>query len=175
MPKPLPDAVILEQLFDYDAASGVLFWRERPRDMFGSNMQFHRWNGAYAGKPAGRVTASGYRSVKVQGEAFQAHRIIWKLATGQEPGEIDHINRDKLDNRLSNLREASRSVNMKNKGRHPKNTSGHKHIVWFPRLKKWMVQLSVPGKGQRQLAYCDTIEEALMERERLYSEMAYYK
>lgn len=149
-------------------------WRPRPREMFGTDMNFHRWNNAYAGTEAGRITAAGYRNVKVQGAAFQAHRIIWKMATGQEPGEIDHINRDKLDNRMANLREASRSVNMKNKGQHPKNTSGHKHIHWMPAIKRWTVQLVVPGKGQRQLAWCETIEEAVQVRDRLYKELGYF-
>lgn len=175
MRKTLPTIAILEQLFECDADEGILIWRPRPREMFGSNMNFHRWNKAYAGTQAGRVTAAGYRSVKVYGEAFQAHRIIWKITTKEEPGEIDHINRDKLDNRISNLRVVSRSVNMKNKGLTSNNTSGHKHIVWTPRTKRWTVQMSVSGKGQRQLAWCKTMEEAVEARNRIYQELGYYK
>ena len=143
--------------------------------MFASDMQFHRWNGAYAGREAGRITAAGYRNIKIMGGAYQAHRIIWKMAHGDEPREIDHINRDKSDNRIDNLRAVSRSLNMRNKGRTANNTSGEKNIHWMPRLNKWTVQLVVPGKGQRQLAYCATIEDAVAERDRLYQELGYFE
>lgn len=175
MTKALPEAETLNQLFDYRAASGLLFWKPRPREMFTSAMQFARWNKYYAENLAGRVTRAGYRSVKIFGDGYQAHRIIWKMVTGGEPGEIDHINRDKLDNRMANLREVTRSENMKNKGLIASNTSGQRHIVWMPRLRKWTIQLTVPGKGQRQLAWCDTIEEAVEMRDRLYTELGYGK
>lgn len=143
--------------------------------MFSNERQFVRWNKYYAGTVAGHVTKRGYRIIKIFAEGFSAHRIVWKIITGDNPGEIDHINRNKLDNRRANLRDVSRSVNMLNRGVLANNTSGHKHIVWFPRLKKWTVQLSIEGKGQRQLAYCDTIEEAIEVRDRLYEEFGYYK
>lgn len=175
MPKPLPEVSVLRELFDFREDSGLLLWRERPRELFKSQMQFVRWNKYYAGSIAGRLTTSGYRSIKIFGEAYQAHRIVWKLLTGRDASEIDHINRDKLDNRPKNLREVTRSANMKNKGFHPNNTSGHKHIHWMPRLQRWTVQMVVPGKGQRQLAWCKTIEEAVEVRNRLYDELGYYK
>ena len=175
MAKPLPNAELLKSLLGYKEEDGTLFWRPRPREMFSTDINYLRWNSEYPGTVAGRVTRAGYRSIKVMGEAFQAHRIVWKMVTGEEPGEIDHINRDKLDNRFANLRNVSRSVNMRNKGLDANNTSGHKHIHWMPRLQRWTVQLTVPGKGQRQLAYCETIEEAVEVRNRLYEEFGYYK
>lgn len=173
MPKPLPDAEILDHLFAFEAGVGILIWKPRPREMFNSDMAFHRWNGAYAGKAAGRITSSGYRNIKVMGEAFQAHRLIWKLVTGEDPGEIDHKNRNKLDNRMENLRVVSRSENMRNKGVNANNACGEKHIHWMPKLQRWTVQLMVPGKGQRQLAWCKTLGEAVAVRNRLYLEYGY--
>lgn len=169
----MPSVEILDQLFTYEASTGRLIWKLRPREMFGSDMAFHRWNGAYAGRVAGRTTSSGYCNIKIMGEGFQAHRVIWKLVTGEDPGEIDHKNRDKSDNRLDNLRVVSRSENMRNKGVTANNACGEKHIHWMPKLQRWTVQLMVPGKGQRQLAWCKTLEEAVAVRNRLYLEYCY--
>lgn len=173
MAKPLPDIETLRALFDFDCEAGTLIWRPRPREMFRTNAQFHRWNMSYSGLLAGRITGAGYRNIKIMGEGFQAHRILWKLAYGREPGEIDHINRVKADNRISNLRVVSRSENMRNKGVTINNACGEKHIHWMPKLKRWTVQLMVPGKGQRQLAWCKTLEEAVQVRDRLYAELGY--
>jgi hypothetical protein len=68
-----------------------------------------------AGKPAGS-TRMGYVSVAIHGRHFRAHRLIWKLQTGEDPGanEVDHINLDRRDNRWSNLRLATVQQNRAN-------------------------------------------------------------
>lgn len=174
--KALPDADLLRQLLTYNPETGELVWLPRDRAMFANTMQHARWNIHYGGKIAGCLSPTRkYRCLKILGREFFAHRIIWKLVTGADPeGEVDHINRDKIDNRWANLRDVSHSVNMMNVRMRPSNTTGHKHISWFPRLKKWTVCMGVPGKrGSRQLGYYDTIEQAVTARQGFYLQFDY--
>ena len=73
-------------------------------------------------KQAGFVR-DGYVVIKINGSAFRAHRLAWFLSYNDQPHTIDHINGDKQDNRLSNLRNVSASENAKNHGK-SRNNSG---------------------------------------------------
>lgn len=175
--KPLPDASFLRQLLEYDPETGQLRWRARPIEMFApangrtaENCQ-SVWNSKYAGKVAG--CKKEYVTVKLLAQNYPAHRLIWKMVTGRDPKEIDHINRNKHDNRWSNIRSVDHSTNQLNRGRLRTNTSGHRHITWSRSLNRWVVQLRVPGKGQRQVAYAKTIGEAVDARNRAYLKYGY--
>lgn len=66
----------------------------------------------------GSIDKDGYLIIKVKGKQFKAHRIVWLLNYGIFPStELDHINRNKLDNRIENLRESNRSEQNRNKER----------------------------------------------------------
>jgi hypothetical protein len=80
------------------------------------------------GSVAGTVLATGYRVIRACGSRFLAHRLAWFYVYGEWPIELDHINRDKDDNRLINLREVSRSGNMVNSGGWSNSTLGIKNI-----------------------------------------------
>lgn len=165
--KQLPGAAELRQLLDYNPTTGLLYWKERD----GSAPSW--WNARYAGTLAGRARPGLYIVVKVLGGTYLAHRLIWKIRTGEDPQEIDHINRDKQDNRWVNLRNVDHSANMRNRGLLKSNTSGHRHISWSQSLGRWVVQFRVPGKGQRQVAYAKTIGEAVEARDRAYVAYGY--
>jgi hypothetical protein len=104
--KPLPPIERLFEVFYYDE-SGQLFWKKNP----------HRYGQVIPGKPVLSVDATGYGRVKLDKQSYKIHRIIWAMANGQDPGEfeIDHINRDKLDNRPQNLRLATSKQNKQNR------------------------------------------------------------
>jgi hypothetical protein len=108
--KPLPDAKMLRRYLFYDPDKGSVVWRQI-RD--GSESDFYvRF---MAGCRADRYDVSGYGTISFFGESFRAHRIIWKLVHGVDPdGYIDHINGDRGDNRLVNLRDVSPAENAKN-------------------------------------------------------------
>ena len=112
------------------------------------------------GKVAGNVDSRGYRKIMVKGHNFRAHRICWVIAYGSEPAnEIDHINGLKDDNRLRNLREATRSQNCMNMKVRSDNKSGFKGVYWREHAKRFTASIWKDGK-RKTLGYFDTAEQA---------------
>lgn len=118
-----------------------------------------------AGMAAGSVNMNGYLlvGIKVDGKKtsalFYAQRIIWKWMTGNEPvDQIDHIDGDKLNNRWSNLRAASRRQNLYNSKLRKDNPSGAKGVGQAVN-GKWIARITVNGE-QRYLGRYSTFEQA---------------
>jgi len=88
------------------------------------------WGKYKAGSVAGHVTSRGYRLIEISGTAYGAHRLAFLYTEGSMPrDEVDHINRNKDDNRLRNLRKVSRAMNARNRGQYKNNTSGHVGVL----------------------------------------------
>jgi len=111
----------LDKLLRYDAWSGKLYWRSRTPEMFGGDDKvslgkWRSWTTRFAGREAfTAIMNNGYRASMLDGKLYLAHRIIWKLVHDEEPDVIDHINRDRTDNRLRNLRNVTQAANLQNK------------------------------------------------------------
>lgn len=115
---------------------------------------------AQAGSTAGGWTTSGYRQIRVDGNRYFAHRLAWLYVYGQWPdGEVDHVNGERADNRIANLRLASRSQNMANAKIPKNNTSGIKGVIWDKVNRKWMAYLQVDGRF-KNLGRFETLEAA---------------
>ena len=101
-----------------------------------------------AGDIAGSVTNFGYRDAHYDGKHYLAHRIIWEMHNGPIPegAEIDHMNHNRLDNRIENLRLVSHSENQKNQKAHRMNTSGVTGVHWCKSRCKWVARITVDGK-----------------------------
>jgi hypothetical protein len=143
-----------------------------------------RWNShaapQFIGKSAGKIDCCGYWQIgiNVSGKQrlFFAHRVAWFLASGRWPKEdIDHINCNRADNRLSNLREASRSENRCNSTIGKNNSSGVKGVCFEKRNGKWRAQLKRYGKPIHLGYFTDIAdaEKAVMSaRKELHGEFA---
>jgi HNH endonuclease len=141
---PPPPIEILAQAFRVDECS-VLIWRDRPRSHFKSAWAHRRFEQKHAGKPVGTWTTNGYLYVGYRGSKLRAHRVVWALAHGRWPVEdIDHINGDRSDNRLENLREVTRQQNLQNTARRKDNTTG---ITGVRRMRgRWQARIFLDGQ-----------------------------
>lgn len=160
--KAIPDAAVLRQLLRYEPETGKLFWLPRPRDMFASDNSFLTWNSRFLGKEAFTyVDLAGYKTGQIFSVKNYAHRVIWILTNGniQDGKHIDHINGDKIDNRISNLRLASQAENNRNSRLRSDNKTGIKGVSWLRSRNKFVADICVSGVRKR-IGYFDTKEGA---------------
>jgi hypothetical protein len=156
MKKTLPPQEYLAARLDYDPDTGKLFWKARTPDMFTDGKRPREWscanwNSKHASKEAfTSVSSIGYKTGLIDGVGYVASRIIWKLVHGYDPIEIDHINRAKDDNRLCNLREATRSENCLNRGLLRNNKSGISGVYFETGSGLWVVEVAGIRYGRRK-------------------------
>lgn len=124
--------------FDFD--TGGMTWKNNPT-------QKRNWNHRMEGKNVGTVAPNGYIRIKVyfNGKAKIAlgHRLMFFAKYCYLPAQIDHVNRVRSDNRISNLRDSSDQTNSYNKGLSSINTSGYKGVNWHKMAKKWCARIGV--------------------------------
>jgi hypothetical protein len=99
-----------------------------------------------SGDRAGGVSKNGYRTVRINGKRYLEHRIIYTMVHGSCPKYLDHINGDRQDNRIENLRPCDLTENQRNKKLSKANNSGYKNVCWRKSLNKWRVHIRVTGK-----------------------------
>lgn len=130
----------VNELFEY--RDGGLYWRTKPKR---------------GGFRAGYVNSAGYRGITVSWKLYLEHRLVFLLHHGYLPEFIDHINGDKADNRIENLRPCTVSQNHYNRRYH--GTSGVKGVHWAKERNKWVATLTIDGKQRTLGRFCD-IESA---------------
>lgn len=159
----------LREILSYNPETGILTWKPRDPASFSCvaterNRVATRWNALRAGKPAGHMNSRGYIVVCIEAKTFQHHRIAWALHYGEWPSDqIDHVNHDKTDNRIINLRDVSGYENCRNRSL-PENTSSGEIGVHFHKpSQKWHARIYVDGVRQHIGAF-DSIAEAASAR-----------
>ncbi|MGY5368299.1 HNH endonuclease [Enterobacter oligotrophicus] len=156
------DKSYLEECFLYDKKTGNLYWKARPRHHFKSDRSMNAINGKMAGKLAQSSLNGRYYMVSVNFKFHLCHRVVWFLHHGEWPvSDIDHINGNKLDNRIENLRETSRSQNMSNVGMQKNNSSGFIGVFWASRERKWRAVVAHNKKNINLGSYDCPIEAAM--------------
>jgi len=138
---------IVRELLDYATESGCLTWKTRGRKWFKTNNSCASWNGNYAGKEAGCKHSVGYIMIRVFDKPYSAHRLVWLYVYGYFPKEMDHINHDRTDNRIINLREVTRLQNTRNKRLLKTNTSGVTGVYRIKDKDRYRVSIGVNGKS----------------------------
>jgi hypothetical protein len=155
--KPLVTHERLKELLSYDPETGVFTWNVRRR------------NQVTAGDDAGSLLNRGYTRIMIDGKRYTRSRLAWLYVHGVWPKEfIDHKNGNRADDRLSNLREATRAENNRNSRRPPNSSSGLRGVTWRKDSKLWEARIR---NGERRifLGRFKTGEEA----HKAYCEAAY--
>jgi len=99
------------------------------------------------GEEAGSISSNGYLMVSIQYRKYLNHRLVWLWHKGSFPKYIlDHIDRNKHNNSIENLREVNHSCNSRNTGNREDNTSGIKGVHWDTTRHKWVVNIRIEGK-----------------------------
>jgi len=153
----------IKYLFNYSKETGI-FTR---RVTTSSN--------AKKGFDAGSPNKSGYRHIRIDGKLYLSHRLAWLYETGEFPDfEIDHINHIKDDNRIVNLRSATRSDNNKNNGIRSTNSSGYTGVCFRKSAKKWIAHIRVDSK-RIHLGYHSSIDLAIEARKNAESKYLFHE
>lgn len=126
----LPSYEILHELFELK--DGQLFRKKSVS------------NNTKVGDKVGTFTAQGYVQVKIKGKLHSAHHIVYKMLNNKEAVLLDHIDGNKSNNKIENLREATSSQNAIN-AKKIANKSGCKNVLWQKSRQNWIVKLHVNG------------------------------
>jgi len=151
--------MILNNWVDYN--DGVLVWKQRPISHFADNGAAATWNAIYPGKVAGSVRSDGYRLLGFNNQRTLEHRVIWELFNGSIPDgmQVDHIDGDRSNNRIENLRVATIEQNRRNRKVNNDNSTGYKGVGWRSSHSKWRARIAY-NKRTIHLGYFDTPEDA---------------
>ena len=137
----------LRSTLDYNPETGVFTWKVGRRRVK---------KGSIAGSP----NTSGYRYIKVDGRRYIAHRLAWLYYYNEWPkGHLDHKDRNRANNAISNLRECTFSENPQNSTR-SRGSSKYRGVCWCKRANKWVARISVNNKVIYLGVFDDELEAA---------------
>ncbi len=143
----------VRELFDYDVDSGNLI-----RRTLANNFR------AKIGGKVGWKSGNGYLKVSIDNKKYYVHRVIWLWSFGYFPEfSMDHKNRNRSDNRLSNLREASQSCNLRNIDTRQDSVSGVTGVCIDNRSGRWAVSICI-NKSSKYLGLHSCLTEAVAHR-----------
>jgi hypothetical protein len=147
----------LKEWLSYDPLTGVFRWKKNPREHMGDRM---------TGRIAGcKCRTNGYVIIQFKGCRDYAHRLAVLYMTGEMPKAlVDHANRDKADNRWSNLRPASKSQNAINNGKKAIRSSRYRGVSLDRKRDKWLAKIKANGK-ERYIGLYSSEDEAARARD----------
>lgn len=148
------DIDYIRSILMYNGENGTLWWKVRGDVP-------DRVNTRLAGKMAfTSVNDKGYLHGGIHGKSFAAHRVCWAIHYGIWPSNhIDHINGIRNDNRIINLRDATNSQNLMNRGKQVNNKSGYKGVYFRKDRNKWQANIHINGRCM-YLGRFDTADKA---------------
>lgn len=158
---PLPDKEFLHECFSYDKVTGDVTWRVRPRHHFSGNAAWKTFNTRNAGSRVGTRNSQGYENVrftyKGAAKSYLLHRLIWCMEN-EDPCDyqIDHINHNRSDNSICNLRLATSAQNL---GNMTVKRDGLQGAFYLKDRGKWRAQIKI-NYASVFLGIFDTEEEA---------------
>jgi len=133
------DVDYVRSRISYDPETGVLRWKAREEN----NRIDRMWNTRFAGQVISHKNSSGHIQFGMGGKNYLAHRIAWLIVFGVEPRLIDHINGERSDNRLCNLRIATASQNVINSR---KRKSSFQYRGLWRNNSRWSASICLAGR-----------------------------
>lgn len=125
----------LKEVLNYDPDTGIFNWKIKTCKK------------VCVGKIAGYISPNGYIHIRINNQNYLGHRLAWLYVYGEFPkNDIDHINNNTADNKIINLRLATKSENAWNRKLQIDNTSGVKGVYWHANKNKWMARIMVNNK-----------------------------
>ncbi len=173
----LPEQILLQKLLRYNPETGEVVWSHRSEDDFvptgarTREWQQKWWNKRFANTVVGSLNNEGYLCARIMGSTYKVHRLIWKLVYGEDPDFVDHINGDRADNRLCNLRSVPRNENAKNVAARSNRLDIATGVS--QRNGKWRARIADSGK-LIQLGTFDTMAEAVAARRAAEAMLGYH-
>lgn len=153
----------LKQLFLYDPETGHLINKSGERRR--------------VGKSSGSLNSEGYVNVFIEGRQYKAHRLVWCFVFGEwivyPDYEIDHVNGDKADNRIQNLRKCTKSMNQRNGSMRVNNKSGVIGVNWKSKQKVWVARIW-DGPHHKFLGNFKQLDDAREARAKAERELGYH-
>jgi len=145
----------LLSLLHYDPDTGEFTWKVRKANCI-----------AVGDRAGGVRPKDGYRMIQISGRFYLEHRLAWFYVHGQWPGDcVDHINFNKADNRIANLRKAEKWQNCCHRDLNAHAPSGCSGVNFRSDMDKWRVRVGANGK-RTTIGHYDTYEEAVAARMR---------
>jgi len=134
----------MKSLLDYNPQTGVFTWKVD-----------RSW--VKKGQIAGTITSSGYRQIMVDGRKYTAHRLAWLFCYNEWPkGHLDHKDRDRANNAISNLRECTPRENLQN-STSSRGSSKYRGVTWHKKANKWVAHIGV----NKKLIYLGSFDDEL--------------
>jgi len=151
--KPCPPAWLVRRYYDYDAETGELLYR------------VNCGTRGKRGSVVGTSRVDGYKQCSLEGTIYLLHTLVWVHQTGEavpKGMQMDHVNHNRADNRLANLRCVTPVENYRNTSAR-RNASGHRGVVWSSRKGMWRAYITTRGK-RSWLGMHRNIEDAIAAR-----------
>ena len=170
----LPSLEYPNECFEVSSESPTgLLWKSRPAKHFATIQGFQTTNGTYAGKPAGCIKESNRTSpgfvVRINYRLYTVHRVVYSIFNNIELSadlQVDHIDGVRQNNHPHNLREATQTENLSNRGKTKANTSGHKCVFWCKIMSAWYGKVVV-NKVAYRTDYSAVIDEVVVSVQKL--------
>lgn len=148
----------------YNASAGSFTW-----------ICNRKGRGARIGALAGHRRPDGYMHIVLDGRRIYIHRLVWQIERGSIPSdmEIDHIDHNPSNNKITNLRLVTRSGNRKNRSRDSRNKSGVNGVYWAPHANAWCAQIRSERHVQH-IGYFKDLADAAQARRKAEASLGFH-
>lgn len=156
--------VLLKEYLDYSPTTGELIWIKKPSKR--ANLR---------SRAGSLIPKTGYRSITLFGKSYPEHHVVWLWYHGYwSAQQLDHIDHNRSNNAISNLREVTIQENAMNRTRR-KNTRTDEAGIWFNRRsQRYVAEITRQGKKVYQASFID-VEDAIIQRKLKLVELGFHE